>query len=401
MTRTSFDFSAAAGSASHRSAPLAPHTCSERAARPRRMLAAGLALALGLVALPASAATTWWTTSPTLAIGSASVNVRNAGALGNGVHNDTAAFQAAINSLPATGGTVYVPAGRYMIDAVTSIKLRSHTRLKMDPSAQLVALPTSSTRYYVVKAWGVTDVEVTGGQIIGERVKHIGTTGEWGMGVDVRSSANVYLHDFKVSDCWGDGVYVGATGSASTAVPASNVTIARIVSNNNRRQGLSITVVDKVYVYGSVFSNTNGTAPQSGIDIEPMTQGLSKNIRIENSTMTGNMGNGLELHDYVSGLVVKSSTLKQNNGFGVLSVGAAYGWLAANTITENGLDGVGMASTSHDMKITSNTITYNSTRWFYANNKSIYTLTSSARDLDIGSATYNIYLANNTLSPKP
>jgi hypothetical protein len=334
-----------------------------------------------------------------MTIGSASVNVRNTGALGDGVHNDTAAFQAAINSLPSTGGTVTVPAGRYMIDALTSVKLRSHVRLKLDPLAQLVAIPNSSTRYYVLKAWGVTDVEITGGQIIGERVKHIGTTGEWGMGVDIRASSKVYVHDLKVSDCWGDGLYIGATGSASTAVPATDITVNRVTSNNNRRQGLSFGPVQRVYVVNSAFTNTNGTAPQDGIDIEPQSQGISKDIRIEASTITGNMGNGLELQDNVTGVVLKSSTVKQNHGFGVLGDGGANAWIAANLITENGLDGVGMTAPTHDVKITSNTITYNSTRWYYANNKSIYTLSSSARDVQIGSTTYNIYLANNTLSP--
>ena len=99
--------------------------------------------------------------------------------------------------------------------------------------------------------------------------------------------------------------------------------------------------------------------------------------------------------------MLKSSTLKQNHGFGVLSVGAAKAWLAVNTITENGLDGVGLTSTTNNFKVTSNTITYNSTRWFIANNKSIYTLTSSDRDFNIASTTSNIYLANNTVSPKP
>lgn len=399
MNRTSFDF-AAPGSVSLRSATPTPHARREGTARPRRMLAAGLALALGVVAVPASAAT-WWTATPTMTIGSASVNVRNAGALGNGVHNDTAAFQAAINSLPATGGTVTVPAGRYMIDAVTSVKLRSHVRLKLDPLAQLVAIPNSSTRYYVLKAWGVSDVEITGGQIIGERVQHIGTTGEWGMGVDIRSSSKVYVHDLQVSNCWGDGLYIGATGSASTAVPSTDITVSRVTSNNNRRQGLSFGPVQRVYVVNSAFTNTNGTAPQDGIDIEPQTQGISQNIRIESSTISGNMGNGLELQQNVTGVVLKSSTVKQNHGFGVLGDGGINSSIASNLITENGLDGVGMVATTHDVQITGNTITYNSTRWFYANNKSIYTLTSSARDVQIGSTTYNIYLASNTLSPKP
>jgi hypothetical protein len=47
----------------------------------------------------------------------APVNVLDYGAVGDGVANDTAAIQAAINSL-ATGGTVYLPAGTYKVDTL-------------------------------------------------------------------------------------------------------------------------------------------------------------------------------------------------------------------------------------------------------------------------------------------
>ncbi|MEG3185255.1 glycosyl hydrolase family 28-related protein, partial [Lysobacter erysipheiresistens] len=61
---------------------------------------------------------------PNRARGSASINVRNHGARGNGRTDDTAAFQRAINALPSTGGTVVVPDGTYMIDAVRKVRLR-------------------------------------------------------------------------------------------------------------------------------------------------------------------------------------------------------------------------------------------------------------------------------------
>lgn len=48
------------------------------------------------------------------------VNVKNFGAVGNGVANDTAAIQSAINSIASTGGTVFFPEGTYN---VTSLNL--------------------------------------------------------------------------------------------------------------------------------------------------------------------------------------------------------------------------------------------------------------------------------------
>lgn len=361
---------------------------------------AAASLAFCLVALPASASD-WWSTTHSVSIGSKTINVRNVGAQGNGQHDDTSAFQAAINSLPSSGGTITVPAGTYMIDALRSINLRSHVRLQMSPGAQLVAIPNSSTRSYVIKAWRVTDVEISGGAIVGERAMHRGSTGEWGMVIDILASKKVYVHDMKISNCWGDGLYIGAIGSAGHAVASTDVTVKNVVSTNNRRQGLSFGPVDRVYVVNSTFSNTYGTKPEAGIDIEPSVQGTAQNIRIENSTLSGNAGSGLELQAHVTGLVVASNTVKGNNGFGVYANGAANAQIASNLITQNGLDGISVSSASHDMPISNNKVTYNSTRWFLANNKSIYTLTSSARDMEISSGARSISLVNNTLSPSP
>ncbi|MEO5831250.1 MAG: right-handed parallel beta-helix repeat-containing protein [Rhodanobacter sp.] len=366
----------------------------------RSLMLAGLVLAFSVTALPASAAN-WWSATPSVSIGSQTIDVRKAGATGDGVHDDTSAFQAAINSLPSSGGTITVPAGRYMIDALRSINMRSHVRLQMSSGAQLVAIPNDRTRSYVIKVSRVTDVEISGGEIIGERARHIGSTGEWGMGIGILASNNVTVRDLKVSDCWGDGLYIGAIGSAGSAVSSTGVTINNVISTNNRRQGLSIGPVDRVYVVNSTFSNTNGTKPEAGIDIEPMTQGISKNVRIEGSTISGNAGSGVELQANVTGVVIKSSTVKGNNGFGIYGNGVTNAWFANNLITENGLDGVALTSPTRDVKVTSNRVTYNSTRWFVANNKSIYTLTSSERDLQIPSSLINITVTGNTLSPAP
>src|SRR5262252_9133509 len=48
-----------------------------------------------------------------------SINVKNSiyGAKGDGVTDDTAAIQAALNAIPANGGTVYFPTGSYLISS--------------------------------------------------------------------------------------------------------------------------------------------------------------------------------------------------------------------------------------------------------------------------------------------
>lgn len=48
-------------------------------------------------------------------IAGATANILDFGAVGNGISDDTAAIQAAIDSITPTGGTIYFPAGKYVI----------------------------------------------------------------------------------------------------------------------------------------------------------------------------------------------------------------------------------------------------------------------------------------------
>ncbi|MFK2898769.1 right-handed parallel beta-helix repeat-containing protein [Dyella jejuensis] len=366
----------------------------------RKLLAFAVAsLALSAVASPASA-TNWWTQTPAVSVGSTVISVRNMGAMGNGTTDDTAAFQAAINALPASGGTISVPNGTYMINTLKGITMRSHTRLSMAGNASLVAIPNNAQRYWVLKVWDVNNVEIVGGHIVGDRTKHQNTGGEWGYGINIEGSKSVYVHDIAVSNSWGDGVLVGATGSGSTAVLSSGVTLNRVQSSNNRRQGLTIGPCTQLYVVNSSFTSSNGAAPQAGIDIEPQTQGTTQQVRIEASTLSNNVGNGLEMHANVSGVVLTGSTAENNQGFGVFDSGADNVQITSNNLTENYLFGVQISSPTKDVQITNNSITYNGDAWFYDHKESIFTKGWDPRDISIQSSATGIAQANNVISPQ-
>ncbi|MBP1472749.1 right-handed parallel beta-helix repeat-containing protein [Frateuria sp. MAH-13] len=351
------------------------------------------ALALSAVAAP-SVAANWWNPKPRTVIGGAYVNVHQKGALGNGVHDDTAAIQAAVDSLPTSGGTVFIPAGHYMVNATKPIKLRSHTRLKLDPAATLEVIPTSAGRYMVIQIYNATDVRVVGGNLVGDRAKHKGTTGEWGYGINVTASKNVVLKNINLSNFWGDGIWVGAKDVGREHVRSDYVTINGIVSSNNRRQGMSIGPAQHVYIVNSTFQNTNGTLPEAGVDIEPMSEGLTNTIRLENNKFIGNNGNGIEMHAHISDIAIVGNTMQGNRGFGVLGVSAPGVVVTGNTMTENGLAGVRPSGKSHDWSITGNTLKYNSTRYMSATKNG----GALSRDLQFGANTYNIKVSNNIFS---
>ncbi|HEY1139233.1 MAG TPA: glycosyl hydrolase family 28-related protein, partial [Lysobacter sp.] len=123
--------------------PMAPATAERREFLRKSMLLAippvlGFA-GIGKVMAAAGATTAATATAPARARGTASVSVRNYGALGNGANDDTKAFQAAINALPSSGGTVTVPAGNYVIDPTVNVRLRSKMHLKLADGARLLA----------------------------------------------------------------------------------------------------------------------------------------------------------------------------------------------------------------------------------------------------------------------
>ena len=73
------------------------------------------------------------------------LNVRKFGAVGDGVHDDTAAIQAAINCCPKDG-RVLIPAGDYH---VLPIFLKSHVRIELQKGATLL-LETDRTKFPIL-----------------------------------------------------------------------------------------------------------------------------------------------------------------------------------------------------------------------------------------------------------
>jgi len=351
-------------------------------------------LAFSAMALPASAAG-WWKANPSIDIGSTTINVKNKGARGNGSHDDTAAIQAAVNALPRSGGTVYIPAGRYMVNARKSIRLRSHTRLKLDPRAELVVMPNGASRYHLVKVFNVNNVEIVGGKMTGDRARHKGNSGEWGYGINISGASNVLVHNVALSEFWGDGMWIGATGKHGRQDRSNYVTVNNVTSSHNRRQGMSIGPAQHVYIVNSTFKNTQGTLPEAGIDFEPREQGSADTIRVENNTFAGNHGNGIEMHANVSNVTLAGNTFTGNHGFGLMTIGAHHLTLASNHATRNGLAGVGLSGRTHQSAVRNNKLQYNSTRYISPSRGG----GADNRDIQIGKHTSSITTVGNQLTP--
>jgi hypothetical protein len=366
-------------------------------------LMAGTAVA-GMRTGGALPATTLAYVPPTRSRGTAVLDVRNYGAVGDGVRDDTAAFQAAINSLPSTGGTVTVPAGTYLIDAVRTIKLRGLMHLQMSPDAKLVAKPNSADKYTVLVIYGINDVEVSGGQIVGERDRHLGTTGEGGHGIRISGGQRITIRDIHISKGWGDGISVGPK-PATPYVYARDVVIANVVCTENRRNALSIGSVIGMKVYDSEFSNTNGTTPQCGIDVEPAQSSTNPGyeyndlVWIENCVFRGNAKYGINVWKNARRLTVTKCLFDGNLVCGMVTRGLTGGSsFIGNTVCNHMSTGVFIQSETVNVAINGNTFYNNYLKQGFVT-RTAFTMTGWAKklqkDLNIGTGTSDIRVGTN------
>ncbi|MCC6423917.1 MAG: right-handed parallel beta-helix repeat-containing protein [Phycisphaerales bacterium] len=205
--------------------------------------------------------------------------------------DDTDTCQAALDS---GAGTIRFVKGTYAIDAVgggaeagRGLYPKSDTTLLFDSGAVLQAIATDKNDYTIVNIRGQKNVTLDGATIRGERNDHKGKGGEWGHGLRiVGGSTNVTIRNVTVSDCWGDGIYLGEGTVDGVLVEDSTF-------DNNRRNACSITNARNVLFRHCTFSNTNGTSPFKGVDLEPNVEADKlQNITFENCRSYRNLSGG-------------------------------------------------------------------------------------------------------------
>ena len=207
--------------------------------------------------------------------------------------DDTAACQSALDS---GAPTVRFPRAIYAVKVVDArgeiggLKPKSNTSLLFDAGAVLQAIPTDKNDYTIVDISGADRVTMRGATIRGERKNHIGTGGEWGHGISIRGgSTNVVVKNCDVSDCWGDGIYLGK-------VPPDGVLVENCRFDNNRRNGCSITSAKNVLFKKCTFSNSNGTSPFKGVDVEAnFATDILQNLVFEDCNSFGNLSGGFSV----------------------------------------------------------------------------------------------------------
>ena len=197
------------------------------------------------------------------------------------------------------------------------LNIRSNSIVLFPENSKITLKPSRSGRYELLRIHDKHNVEILFPKIDGNRDKHLGHDGEWGVGISIYSSKDVKIYNPQVENCWGDGITVS---KLSTSLPSQNIKIFYPRLNHNRRNGLSIASAINLEIINPVISNTYGIPPMAAIDIEPASQAYTlQNILIE-SPITFNSRYGIILAlTRASGKNSKPIDIKINNHLDHLS----------------------------------------------------------------------------------
>jgi hypothetical protein len=200
------------------------------------------------------------------------VNVKDFGAKGDGVADDTAAIQNAVNFAPA-GSTLYVPRGTYMIKATGDnvsgnnggVIVNKSLKFVMDKSTVLKAITGNKDQSAVLSFVSADKAEICGGSIIGDRDTNTNVK-EWGHCLYVYECSNIYVHDIFLSKSKGDTLWIGS----DRAGKSHDTLVENVIIDNPRRWGLAYASGgERLTVRNCTFQNVSTDLAFGGsVDLE-------------------------------------------------------------------------------------------------------------------------------------
>lgn len=277
------------------------------------------------------------------------VSVKDFGAVGDGVTNDTAAFQAAATYINAQdGGKLIIPAGTYLVGSQTFagatglgysylgadilyiqncsnpvviecdgavIKFKDGMKYgSFNPTTGAVynppSMPFLNTDYQastgiMLRFSGNANVAIIGSLELNGNNTNASLGGTWGdtgrqivsYGVWAYGNEQFYMENVRSHHSCLDGMASGYNGLSSENSAARPLSLVNCVFENNARQGWSITGGRGVTATNCKFNNTGknipfASAPGAGCDLEAESSWLRDVVFID-CEFTNNTGAGL------------------------------------------------------------------------------------------------------------
>ena len=303
----------------------------------------------------------------------AELNVKRFGARGDGVADDTAAIQTAIDSLPAGGGRVVVPHGTYL---VKTIRIKGGTTL-VGSGRGTVLLGAGAVLNATGRGVRIADLVVDGNKgadaggmgllsdasdLVVERVvfQNIKETAVVISKPDP-PCRNLRFSDIVIRDTLGSGIVING---------GSDISIDRVqildVGSHSEHGGIRVVYRSNVSNLSITNSNISGSA---GANI---FLGDASDVRIENNRIFGSSrvggadggsgsGSGIQANlayaEKMQGLIIRGNVIEKSGGYGICTSGVNEILIVGNRIKEGTDPSIRILNGCTNWVISGNTIT--------------------------------------------
>jgi hypothetical protein len=215
------------------------------------------------------------------------------GAVGDGVADDTAALQRALNALARAGGTLRLaPYATYLVN--TPLDLRNTTGFTIDGAGATLrsapGAPTAANVGETLRLIGCRNGHVINVQFDGNRANRPPSAQDGPPTLRLQGCVKIDVVGNTFTNAVLDGLFLWCAKDPTDPTDAcKNINIADNTFDNPGRNGISIIHGQACRVVNNNFSNANALPPAAGLDIEPNlgdAQGITHHILVDGNTFT-------------------------------------------------------------------------------------------------------------------
>lgn len=285
------------------------------------------------------------------------LNVKDYGAMGDGVTDDTASINAAAADL-RDGETLYIPAGTYLLREygekhIILIEDKKNVQIRMEEGA-ILQLDTvgdnaisKENNHYILLLRRCESSTVSGGTIYGDRLRYKGNLHvEHGVGIRMNDCRQITIQNVEIAYLRGDGIFMFTEIKHENGIREKcyDITIDQCHVRNCLRNGITLSSVDGCVISNTTVHDIRGTAPESAVDIEAEYSGtINQNARIENCNFYNNGTLSVSIVGPSKNISISSTVLEQKliqteegNGLHLSDCTAGLVCLSGqNTVIEN------------------------------------------------------------------
>ncbi|MEC2345035.1 glycosyl hydrolase family 28-related protein [Paenibacillus barengoltzii] len=298
------------------------------------------------------------------------INVKDQGAKGDGVTDDTSAIQRALDLAASSKGTVYFPEGTYVVNPVNTLIVESGTTLKGEGKKSVIQADAHKFGWEMIHASGtgieISDLMLDGNHAV-NRVLVIGGGSSF-VKVNRIAAANATHSSDPASDfytgvvsgivIYGDTNHIEITNSEIYNIKAVNLTAGSLISRGiyiTTTWGSAEKVASNVRITNSNIHHIGSADDGDGIFYEDpnLDRGTGRDVGslIANNTFSFNAKRAIKIYAQgitVSGNIITNSYLNNNyyegKDKGQLAPDMYAGisvYASNNSISDNRIEGVG------------------------------------------------------------